>query len=264
MSFFSCNSQTRNSTNIPVNIDAVETTDLPFSFDKNSVQFDSLKNQEINVLFVDSTVLFPPFLYTDHPNNIQGRFYRRLPNVGSYRVLLFIYFNTEWLSDGMNKSTTVELQVFNINNQIVDKMIIADGVEGDCSWHRSFEIGRDYYVNIKNRFSCFETNDTIELNQVFKINENGNIVEIFQQNKGDLEFCEKIPFLDKIWYSRGYVENHLKQGKWIECEYIFDLNIEEYKNEYLWNTYSNGIKISKPIVVEDCVLDEIDCLNEEK
>lgn len=263
MSLFSCNYQSRNNSNISVNIGDLKITALPFTFDNYWLQLDSLDNQEVNDLFSDSTILHPPFLYTDHPNGLRGQFYKRLPDVGNYSVLLFAYFNGEWMPDGMNKSTTVELQTFDANKMNVDKMIIADGVEGDCSWHRIFEIDKDYIINIKNRFSCIDTGETKDLDRMFMINEAGNIVEVFNMHNGDFERCDKILFLDKSWYSKGYIEDHLKQKKWIECEYTYNADTDEYQNVYLWHTYINGVKVSKPILVEDDDLDTIDCLSED-
>lgn len=259
---YSCKLHSVNNSNISVNVCSLKVTTLPFVFDKHWIQLDSLCNQEVNALFSDSTILHPPFLYTDHPNDLKGQFYKRLPDVGNHRVLLFVYFNGEWVPDGMNKSTTVELQIFDTNNRLIDKMIIADGVEGNCSWYRTFEVDEDYKINIKNKFSCIETNETKDLNQMFIINENGSIVEMFKLISGDYERCDKIPFLDLQWYSKGHIENYLKQKKWIECESVYDIDAEKYINRYIWSTYINGIKVSKPIIARDEDLEMIDCLSE--
>lgn len=174
------------------------TSSLPFDFkyDPDSIidffyTIDNFKDNgniselnSFNELFTDSTL----FLDTDHlmarkesayPYTGKGYFFKKLPDMGSHKVLLFMYQNREQ----ENYLPYVELQVFDKDKNLVDKMIVAGGFTEDCTWNRSFSIDKDYRISITDTESCFNTEkekivDEKTVTHLYRLQENGHIAEI--------------------------------------------------------------------------------------
>ncbi|MCL1942119.1 MAG: hypothetical protein FWF54_01015 [Candidatus Azobacteroides sp.] len=235
------------------------------------INIKNLRFQKLNILFSDSTLLYPA-LNSDHPNNTKGNFFKRLEDIDNYRVLLFAYFNADFHSDELNKSTTIELQIFDKMNNLSDKIIIYDGMEGVCNWYRDFSINKDHILSLRDQFYCIDDSDTSENNKIYTyknkifnkqyIIKNGKILEYFSQQEGQVKECIKIKSLEQSWYSEGNVKEHLKTGKWIEYDYIYDDKENDWVINYITRYYEKGVKNNEYKIMNDDELDKIDCLRD--
>lgn len=114
-----------------------------------------------------------------HPSRKQGYFGLRLPDLNNNKVLLYTYYDNN-ASD--YKSCTIEIQIFNPNNKLIDKKIIQDGLYYECGWSRYFSISESYYLKVKDHSYCTEINeekeqlsDVIDKTYIFKITPTGKI-----------------------------------------------------------------------------------------
>ncbi|HBK71879.1 MAG TPA: hypothetical protein DDZ39_09540 [Flavobacteriaceae bacterium] len=143
---------------------------------------------ELNQFFSDSTSFFPKedLMITEsknYPYIGKGYFYKRLPDVNNNKVLVFIYQNIQ-------EEETLpyfEMQTFNKNNKAIDKLIIAGGINFDCSWDRKFSIDEDYTITITDKEACFDMEDEKEIgkrtiNTQYQIKEDGSIVLLKNDN----------------------------------------------------------------------------------
>lgn len=249
-------------------LDSVPQEKLPFLLEKDISDLYKYQTQyvDLNKLFSDSTILQEPFLYSNSPNQLQGSFYKRLEDKGRNKILLFTYFDSEYGSDGMSKTPTVELQVFDTNNELVDKMIVFAGIEGFSSWYRTFSIDTNYIITVNNKFILIDDSDEREatidkekiLQRQYWISDGGKILDYFTESDGVVEKCEKIEFLNISWYSKGSIKNHVKDSKWIELNNIYEFN--ELIKQYVWCNYKNGIIVDEPVPLSDEEIESIPCL----
>jgi len=135
----------------------------------------------LNQYFSDSTSFLPNenlFITesTNYPYIGKGFFFKRLPDVNKHKVLIFIYQN-------LQEEETLpyfELQIFNENNDLVDKIIIVGGINYDCSWDRKFNIDTNYKLTVIDKEACYDIEDEKEIgkriiNTQYQIKENGSI-----------------------------------------------------------------------------------------
>lgn len=174
------------------------TNTLPYSlkYDPDSIidffyTIDNYKNNNeiselnsFNELFTDSTL----FSVKDdllakkelaYPYTGNGYFFKKLPDIGTHKVLLFMYENREQ----ENYLPYVELQVFNKDKTLIDKMIVAGGFTKDCTWNRSFSIDKNYRISITDTESCFNAEkekvvDEKTVTHQYGLQENGHIMNI--------------------------------------------------------------------------------------
>jgi len=145
-------------------------------------------SSKLNYYFSDSTSFFPKedlmiIESKNYPYIGKGYFHKRLPDVNNNKVLVFIYQNT-------TEEETLpyfELQTFNKNNEAIDKLIIAGGINFDCSWDRKFSIDEDYTITITDKEACFDMEDEKEIgkriiNTQYQIKEDGSIVLLKNDN----------------------------------------------------------------------------------
>ncbi len=145
---------------------------------------------ELNQYFSDSTSFLPEedlmiIESKNYPYVGKGYFHKRLPDVNKHKVLVFIYQNTQ-------EEETLpyfELQTFNEDNLVIDKIIIIGGINDDCSWDRQFSIDENYIISITDKEACYDIEDEKEigkriLNTQYQIKEDGSIVAL--ENKAVL------------------------------------------------------------------------------
>ncbi|QCX38773.1 hypothetical protein FF125_10125 [Aureibaculum algae] len=175
--------------------DSISVQELPFSFafDKDSIldyhytleSFERRnlidKNAKLNTYFSDSTTFLNSenLFITDsenYPYIGEGYFYTRLPNINEIKVLVFTYQNT----DEQETLPYFELQTIDENNKVIDKLILAGGINYDCSWDRQFSIDETYTINIIDNESCFDPEDekqilTKTVKTAYKVDNDGHI-----------------------------------------------------------------------------------------
>jgi hypothetical protein len=200
----SCNnkkSEQKNTTieSSTVNWNLIEMTKLPFEIrikDKDSINtFKSFysyygfkqEHEELNYLFSGLTeIKNEPWHINAH--NAPNMFLKRLPDVNGNKVLLFaVCENKSDILDFESRAVWVELQVCNINNKIVDKMILYMFMPNECTFARDFICCKNNTIEVKDRLICVDiyaekkedeiASDTTILH-LYKINEKGIIVEI--------------------------------------------------------------------------------------
>ena len=101
-----------------------------------------------------------------------------MPDINENSVLLFAY----WDKDTDYRLPTIELQTFDSQGKIINKMIVADSINYECSWIRSFEILKDYVLKITDEHVCWdvETDQKILGNKQsfnFHIDNEGKILD---------------------------------------------------------------------------------------
>jgi len=145
-----------------VNWNEISIEKLPMS--SNEINSDTLihnvltnnKSHPLNDLFSNETVFkidthLSLYGYQDvHPNKAQGTFYKRLPNVGDFKVVICSYLDrkTDY------KGQTFELQIIDEENKVVDKLIIQDEINYECFWKRTFSINSEYEIKIFDHSGC--------------------------------------------------------------------------------------------------------------
>lgn len=119
---------------------------------------DFLKNEKytghakLDSLFSPGTTLTMREGQYGHPYSGKARFFKRLPDVHGKKVLLFAY----WDQQTDYKLPTIELQTFDNQLKVIDKMIVVDGTNYECSWNRSFTLSKDYVLNVKDEDVCWD------------------------------------------------------------------------------------------------------------
>ncbi|MDY7394253.1 hypothetical protein UMM65_03300 [Aureibaculum sp. 2210JD6-5] len=178
---------------------AIQKLPYAFAFDKDSIldyhytleAFEQNgkidKNAKLNTYFSDSTAFLKDedLMITEsknYPYIGEGYFYTRLPNINDIKVLIFTYHNTE----EPETLPYFELQTFNENNKVVDKLILAGGINYDCSWDRQFSIDKDYNIIIIDNESCFDPEDekqilTKTVQTQYKIGNDGQIEQLISE-----------------------------------------------------------------------------------
>ena len=181
--------------------DSISIQKLPyaFAFDKDSVldyhytleAFERRnkidKNAKLNTYFSDSTTFLDNenLFITDsknYPYIGEGYFYARLQNINDIKVLIFTYQNTE-------EAETLpyfEIQTVDESHKIIDKLIIAGGINYDCSWDRKYSIDKDYNITIIDNESCFDPEDekqilTKTMLTKYKIGNDGHIEVLIKE-----------------------------------------------------------------------------------
>lgn len=204
--FAACKKQKETVTNVndrsAVNdFDSIAIQKLPYSFafDKDSIldyhytleTFESTskidKNAKLNSYFSDSTVFYDNenLFITDsknYPYKGEAYFYTRLPNINDIKVLIFTYENSE----EPETLPYFEIQTFDKNNTIIDKLILAGGINYDCSWDRQYAIDNDYKIIIIDNESCFNPEDEMQelkktIKTHYKIGNNGIIEKLLSE-----------------------------------------------------------------------------------
>ncbi len=203
LTFSACKKQNKTDKKIEdlistIDFNNIEIQELPyaFAFDKDSIldyyytlqAFENSnkidENATLNSYFSDSTTFFDDenLFITDsknYPYIGKGYFYTRLPNINAIKVLIFTYQNTE-------EAETLpyfEIQTFNDNNQVIDKLILAGGINYDCSWDRQFSIDEDYNIIVIDNESCFNPEDekqilTKTIQSQYKVGNDGQIEKL--------------------------------------------------------------------------------------
>lgn len=119
---------------------------------------DFLKNENyksyprLDSVFSPGTALTMREKQYGHPYTGKARFFKRLPDVQGKKVLLFAY----WDQQTDYKLPTIELQTFDEHLKVIDKMIVVDGTNYECSWNRSFTLSKDYALTIKDEDVCWD------------------------------------------------------------------------------------------------------------
>lgn len=145
------------------------------------------KNAKLNTYFSDSTTFLHDenLFITDsknYPYIGKGYFYTRLPNINDIKVLIFTYQNTE----EPETLPYFEIQTFDENNRFIDKLIIAGGINYDCSWDRQYAIDREYKITIIDNESCFNPEDEKQvlrktIQTEYKVNNEGFIEKLITE-----------------------------------------------------------------------------------
>ncbi|MET2984639.1 hypothetical protein [Aureibaculum conchae] len=181
--------------------DSITVQNLPyaFSFDKDSVfdyhytleAFETRnkidKDAKLNTYFSDSTTFSNDeelmiMESKNYPFIGKGFFYERLPDIDNVKVLIFTYQNTE-------EAETLpyfEIQTFDENHNVIDKLIVAGGINYDCSWDRQFAIDTTYKITIVDNESCFDPEDekqvlTKTIQTQYKIRDDGKIEKLISE-----------------------------------------------------------------------------------
>jgi hypothetical protein len=180
-------------------------------------------HQEINQLFSPLTPLNHSIFENGHPSKKKGSFFKRLPDVGENKLVLFVYHDPE----AQGQQPTLELQLFDKKNRITDKMIVADAIIGeDCKWYRSFTYSKDTLLTLIDTDNCHNLDKGVKsfprsVTFLYKIKHTGNIVRYFKNSNG--EVAEALNDFGNEesknkYISKGKVKGHLKQGLWEEFE----------------------------------------------
>ncbi len=200
-----CKKQTATEETLPevttaIEWEAVSIQKLPFSF---NFKYDSIldyyytldyfskrklidTSSKLNHYFSDSTSFLPKEdLFITESKNYpylgKGYFHKRLPDINKHKVMVFIYQNTQ-------EEETLpyfELQTFNNENHVIDKIIIAGGINDDCSWDRKFSIDKNYIITITDKEACYDIEDEKEIGKrtlktQYQIKEDGSII-VFEE-----------------------------------------------------------------------------------
>ncbi|RPD90751.1 hypothetical protein EGM88_15485 [Aureibaculum marinum] len=203
LTFKACKKQVQSDNNpkdlISINdFDSIAIQELPFSFafNKDSIMdyhytleaFEKNnkidKNEKLNTYFSDSTTFLidENLLITDsknYPYKGKGYFYLRLPDINNIKVLIFTYQNSE----EPETLPYFELQTFDENTNVIDKLILAGGINYDCSWDRQFKIDKDYNIYLTDKESCFNPENEKQIlkrtiQTQCKVDENGKITVV--------------------------------------------------------------------------------------
>lgn len=199
-------------------IDSVSSVDGFFEYEKMP-----RLHQEVNQLFSPLTPLGHYVFQNGHPSKDKASFFKRLPDIGENKLILFVYQDSE----AQGQFPTVELQLFDKHNQITDKMIVADGVNHEgCKWYRSFTYSKDTLLTLIDTDNCYNLDKVIKspprsIIFLYKIHSKGKIVRYFKKVEGEVTESLKA-FGDKEfegkYISKGKVKGHYKQGLWQEAE----------------------------------------------
>ena len=211
------------------NWEKTEITQLPFRYNyplhaENIDLFECIdknKKHPLNDLFSDSTLLQDRFYRYGHPCKAEAVCYKRLPDLYGFRILLFTYHDKSEY-----KLPSIELQIFDDNDKIIDKMIVAEATDYECAWRRSFEYTKDGLIKITDSDRCVDvTEDTVarkELNVFYyKIHATGRIIRYFPQKNGEHLFMlhdygDADRSEENIIAEKGRFKNHAKTGLWEE------------------------------------------------
>ena len=206
-----------------------EITQLPFRYNypqraENIDLFECIdknKKHPLNDLFSDSTFLKDRFYRYGHPCKAEAVFYKRLPDLYGFRILLFTYHDKSEY-----KLPSIEVQIFDNNNKIIDKMIVAEATDYECAWRRSFEYTKDGLIKITDSDRCIDvTEDTVARKEVnvfyYKINTTGRIIRYFLQKNGEHllmlhDYGDADRSEENIIAEKGRFKNHVKTGLWEE------------------------------------------------
>ena len=141
----------------------------------------------LNALFSDST----SFREVDQLNELtstyehsypyKGKafFLERLPDIYNFKVLVFIYTN----SNQDYYLPYLELQLLDSTDAITNKLIIVGSRAYECSWRRSCYISKSYAIKITDKELCYDMmNDVTVSENIFKtkylVSREGKFVEI--------------------------------------------------------------------------------------
>ncbi|WP_338794242.1 hypothetical protein [Bernardetia sp. MNP-M8] len=141
----------------------------------------------LNVIFSDSTSFsiadqlneLTPISEYSYPYKGKAFFLERLPDIHDFKVIVFIYTNT-------NQDyylPYLELQLLDSTDTITDKLIIVGSKEYECSWKRSCYISKSYTIEITDKEQCYDMMDNITISEdIFKtkylVSREGKFVEI--------------------------------------------------------------------------------------
>ncbi|MCL1942118.1 MAG: hypothetical protein FWF54_01010 [Candidatus Azobacteroides sp.] len=218
-----------------INWSSVPVDGIPFSFNYENYLLivDSILKhrredspyKQIDILFSDSTCLFHTAYFYGHPNNIQGIAFKRFPDISYNKIVLYVYDSSPIISE-YYKKFTIELQIFDNKNQLVDKLIVADAAYGeDCYWIRSFELTSDNIIKLIDKDICEKNEDNPSFAKsdehlfYYEIMDDGKMLRYFTKD-GRVEEKNIFPS------SEGESVNHLQSGFWQE-----NFPIQQFKLE---------------------------------
>ena len=141
----------------------------------------------LNAIFSDSTSFritdqlneLTPISEYSYPYKGKAFFLERLPDIHNFKVIVFIYTNT-------NQDyylPYLELQLLDSTDTITDKLIIVGSKEYECSWKRSCHIFKSYTIEITDNELCYDIMDNITVSEnIFKtkyqVSHKGKFVEV--------------------------------------------------------------------------------------
>ena len=256
-----CSNKTITQTTAIENIDwcNIPISKLPFEIDYPCANGYETLNEHIRN--ADSTInlnsIFGGFAKINEVTYYTGginesvAFYKRLPDIGGNKVVIFSYQSA--FSHYM-EYPTFELQTFDKSNICIDKVIIALGLFDECVWRRSVIFNENYLIILKDSLVCYDSdsdeneNDNVivmcqsEDVHSYKINNNGFIVRYYNESVGRINSDKKDPWDNEQslnLMTKGNVVNHLREGLWYIVEkYQFE------QGEYIQGVghYKQGVK----------------------
>lgn len=159
-----------------LNVDLVNYTPEMF-FKTMGITFE---DNPVSQLFSPKTELNNRVIPYDHP--LEGTAFllkKILPQKGQFQLYLFTYWNTGYSNEFHIKLPTIELQVFDKNQNLVDKIIVVDGALSECEWKRRFTLYSDFTFETIDRDSCWQLDgsqfDAEEQVIQYHIDETGDI-----------------------------------------------------------------------------------------
>lgn len=223
---------------ISIDWEQIPITEIPCEFNTLTINENDItkeKDNAVNVLFQDSTLLYHSLYRFGHPNNLKGVFYKRLPDVSENKVLVFFY-NSTLIASEYAKTYTIILQTFAHDNHLIDKIIISDAAYGEnCYWERLAKCKEGNIIEIIDESACDHSNKKNQYKYSYIINEKGRIIRYYQgaANKDNLEEYSYFALAEvhdnKGPISKGPIRNHLKEGIWEEhfTEYQLKMNEDD-------------------------------------
>jgi hypothetical protein len=189
-------------------------------------------------------------LYTGSCIDSTVRFFKRLPDTGKYKVLIFRYLN-----QGDNDSyPAYAMQTVDSVGASVDNLSISATMPGGYSWSRSFTCDSNYIITVVDSIECLSSDDGSEENptitysrqDVYKytINNHGRFIRYYDMKDGDVAnylLDDNSPQRQNIYKEKGKVEDHKREGIWLIVVKKEEGDIVKYVQERV--TYHNGEQI---------------------
>ncbi|WP_198519959.1 hypothetical protein [Olleya sp. Bg11-27] len=152
--------------------DSLSITKLPYSFqydyenpliEKMTIEqfFKNRENHIANVFFSDSTNLTSnTFQHINYKPYVgKGVFVKKFPDFKTNKLMLFAYDHSS-----LNYFLPIfELQMFDENDKIIDKLIVVGGREYECGWNRYFKIEKNFTILIHNSEFCYDIEEDKEI-----------------------------------------------------------------------------------------------------
>lgn len=180
------------------------------------------------------------------------RFYKRLPNVGECKVVMFAYRN----QDDFASYPAFELQTFDAEDHFVDRLVVASSTWGERSWRRSFVCDENYMITVSDNITVLEIDDGLNENpeiiyartteQTYKVNKDGYFVRYYEPRMTSVNIHFQDDWSDDtypIQREHGEVINHLREGVWK----VIEKRVTEDRTYFVQGVgaYTAGIKTSR-------------------